>query len=76
MVWAWIYELLPDSVLRVLLGGVALAGLAIANAGWPPASGEPPVLLFIGGILALGGAVGVVDPGLVKPEGDAGDDAY
>lgn len=76
MVWAIVYELLPTPVLRGVLAGVTVAGAALANAGWPPAGGEPPVLLFIGGILALGGVVGVVDPELVKPEGEAGDDAY
>lgn len=59
---------------RVLAALFAVVGVRLAMTGYPPAAGEPPVMLFVGGIMILGGVVGVIDPSKVFSSGGSVDD--
>jgi hypothetical protein len=59
---------------RVLAALIAVAGVRVAMTGYPPQGSEPPVVLFIGGLMILGGVVGVIDPSKVFSSGGSVDD--
>lgn len=59
---------------RVLAAVFAIVGVRIAMMGYPPTAGEPPVVLFLGGVMILGGTIGVVNPSNVFSSSGSVDD--
>jgi hypothetical protein len=58
---------------RILYLGIAVVGLSMAVSSYPPPESEVPVLLVVGGILAVGGIAGVIWPEKIR-SGSSGPD--
>lgn len=59
--------------IRIVYLGIAILGLSMVASGYPPSGSGPPVLLGIGGLLAIAGLAGMIWPEKIR-SGTSGPD--